>query len=31
MEDDVKWHHKVPSDEEFRDAMYELELAMASI
>jgi transketolase len=31
MEDDVKWHHKVPSDEEFRDAMYELELAEASL
>ena len=27
MEDDMRWHHRVPNDEEFSTAMAELQLA----
>lgn len=31
MEDQVKWHHKVPSDEEFAQAMRELDAAALNV
>ncbi len=31
MEDTVKWHHKVPTEDEYKSALHELELAEASL